>query len=908
MQRRLVDVRPEERRITAIAFVTLFGILAAHTILETARDALFLARLPPSQLPWMYLAMAALAVALSQWSSQRLSGSRALGVLLAFCAAGTFSFWAIDAHGPRAVRGLYVWTGLVSTLAAVQFWLVVGEIYTITQAKRVFAVIGLGSLLGAVAGGGLARIVSSHFGARQLLLLSAAVLATTAFGPAMLLRRPASARAADAPAPEVAEKPEPTLAESLRLIRRHPYLARLAGLVLISTLALTLADYVFKSAVSKAIPAAQLASFFATFYTVLNGFALACQIFLVAWLMRVLGVNKTLWVLPAFLFLGAAGVATGGGIVAALVLKGADGVLRPSLNRMGMELLFVPIPDQTRSFAKPLTDVLGQRGGQAIASIFILVWLAVGHGDTMLAIVSAVLCVVWIAWTVNLRPHYLGIFRDAVRTGTLRDTAHLPELDMGALEVLFSALSSQEDAEVLGALNILEEEGRARLIPALILYHPSRNVAFRALNILMKSGRVDFVPIADRLFDSPDAEIRAAALRARSTVQPEESVLRRASKDPSPIVRATGIVGLVAGGWASDDARRTMDDLLKSSDVDTQVAFARAVESQPAPGFEDVILKLAASDDCRVLRHVAHAMGTIKSPSFLPELLLMLRQRDVRNEARAALLQYGDTALRLLDDALDDGTVPPQVRRHIPRTISRFAPEKAALVLQKHLLEESDGLVRFKILRALGRISAEYPDVSLDQTLLREATQRTIDAVIELLHWRINLVRGAQEEPRRETPGYALIVMFLQDKERHAVERIFRLMGLIFRDEDLRSIHRGLGNADPNIRAGSRELLENLIDPPLRDLVLALVDEVADERRLEELSPDLASAVIDYQALLTLLIEARHETLRSLAGYHAGELGLTIDAKADVAESTEAGLFAAHLLKAARALEAKAKA
>ena len=315
----------------------------------------------------------------------------------------------------------------------------------------------------------------------------------------------------------------------------------------------------------------------------LNGLALAAQLFLVSWLMRVLGVNRALWVLPAFLLLGATGVAIGGGLIAALLLKGADGVLRPSLSRVGMEVLFVPIPDQLRPFAK-LTDVLGQRGGQALASIFILGWLTQGRGDTTLAIVSALLCAVWIAWTMNLNPHYLEIFRDALRNGTLKDTARLPALDMGALEVLFSALNSQNDAEVLGALDLLDEEGRARLVPALILYHPARAVVFRALNILAKSGRVDFVPIADRLFESPDAEIRAAALRARSTVRPEASVLARAAEDPSPLVRATGIVGLVAGGWGSDDARQIMDDLLTSSSVDTQVAFARAIERQPCRG------------------------------------------------------------------------------------------------------------------------------------------------------------------------------------------------------------------------------------------------------------------------------------------------------------------------------------
>jgi hypothetical protein len=56
---------------------------------------------------------------------------------------------------------------------------------------------------------------------------------------------------------------------------------------------------------------------------------------------------------------------------------------------------------------------------------------------------------------VNLNPHYLEIFRDALRNGTLKDTVHLPALDLGALEVLFSALNSQDDAEVLGAVDLL---------------------------------------------------------------------------------------------------------------------------------------------------------------------------------------------------------------------------------------------------------------------------------------------------------------------------------------------------------------------------------------------------------------------------------------------------------------------
>ena len=53
-----MTIRREELR-PALA---LFAILVAHTILETARDALFLARLGPQHLASAYLAMAGCAV------------------------------------------------------------------------------------------------------------------------------------------------------------------------------------------------------------------------------------------------------------------------------------------------------------------------------------------------------------------------------------------------------------------------------------------------------------------------------------------------------------------------------------------------------------------------------------------------------------------------------------------------------------------------------------------------------------------------------------------------------------------------------------------------------------------------------------------------------------------------------
>ena len=144
----MLDLRPEERRVTLAAFLVLFGWLAAHTILETGRDALFLARLPAHELAWIYLAMAALAVLFTRTKASRLAGGRSLTALLGVSAGGSLLFWAAPFSGPWGLRALYVWTGLAATLVSVAFWLLLSEIYTITQARRLYAAIALGSQIG----------------------------------------------------------------------------------------------------------------------------------------------------------------------------------------------------------------------------------------------------------------------------------------------------------------------------------------------------------------------------------------------------------------------------------------------------------------------------------------------------------------------------------------------------------------------------------------------------------------------------------------------------------------------------------------------------------------------------------------------------------------------------------------
>jgi ATP/ADP translocase/HEAT repeat protein len=884
--------------------MTLLGILASYAILETARDALFLARLSPEELPWVYLVMAGVAVVLAEVPGEGLGLPRALRlpVTLAFGAAVTLGFYLLGPAGqPWLLRGFYVWSGAIVTLAGVQFWVLLGEIYTITQAKRLYRAIGTGSLLGAALGAGLARIVSGWLPADSLIAIGAVLMGVTT-GISFILARGVHVDS-DASAPG-----RWRLRDVPGFLQREPYVTRLAGVVLVSSVAVTLGDYVFKSEVARHVAPADLATFFATFYGALSLLALVVQVVLMGWLLRVLDVHRALWALPMLMLAGATGVVMGGGLLAALVMKGTDGALRPSLNRTSTELLFLPIPDRLRSRVKPAIDVIGQRGGQALASLFILSQLALGRGDVVVSIFVAVLCVAWIAAIGEMKPHYVEMFRRALREGLIEARGGLPELDLVSLEALFASLNSRDDKEVLAALDLLHAEGRTRLVPALILYHPTPAVALRALELFEEAGRTDFLPVADRLRQHPDAEVRAAALRARATAEPDDDQLREALGDESPLVRATALALRLAEVPPDEDPAPLLEVILGERDPEARRALARAVERRPVPAFVPVLESLVTDTQDDVQVSAARSIGVLRDERFLPALQEQLRREAVRSEARRSLRAFGPPALAFLEGSLGDTSLPQELRRHIPRAVASFPAEEVIPLLERHLLSEEDGMVRYRILRALGRVASRHPAIPLDEALLVEAASRTIEVLCRLQHWRSVLEAGAAAKPPRRTPGHQMLTALLRDKADNARERLFRLLDLIHREESFRRIYRGLHSADGRVQASSLELLENILQPPLKAPVLALASEASAPPavRREATAPFYRPPNLDYDTLLTTLIEQPGETLRSLAVFHVGELGLR-GLRGRIAElrSRETSLFVGQMFeRTLRALEA----
>jgi ATP/ADP translocase/HEAT repeat protein len=887
VRRSFFDIRQNERRYAVGGFLSLFSIMAAHALLETARDTLFLSYHDARRLPWVYLTVAlmALLVTLPVPRRTRRPDQRSVLVALQLAAAAvTLVFWFLaEAVGTWIYFALYVWSGVAATVIVMRLWLLLGEFFSAHEAKRVYAYIGTGGVLGVTVGFAFAGLLAAATSPRALLLACAGLGAAGALLSWLVFSPPKRRDTEPSPEPprrlrdgsaDRSSVPLDLLAAG-RTALAHPYVRRVTAMVVLSTITVTVVDYLFKSVLSHSVATAQLSTYLASTYFSLNLLSLGVLLFVVSPFLKRFGVAWALPILPAFLILGGAAVILGGGLLAALCLKGAEGTLRHSLHKTAIEILYLPMSNRLRESVRSFIDVIGQRGGQALASVAILFLVPFENNESLLAMMVTVLAVFWIIGTVDTQKHYLDAFRATLSEGEIGTRISFPELDMASLETLLTALNSPNDREVIGAMDILSAKQRGQLVSPLILYHPSAAVIIHALDLFLDQSRTDFVPLVDRLLDHPDAAVRAAAVRARIAVAPDRQWLENAREKGCTAVEATVVAGLAALGWLDrQEAPSRLRKIAAHQRPEPRIALARVAQLFPDPVFHEVVRELARSADAAVRAEAVRAIRQAGADNFLPDLVALLADRSVREPVRQALVSAGDRALEYLDGKLSDLSLPDDVRRHIPRTISRFPPPAAVGVLVRHLDEAAGGMVQHKILRGLGRLLADNPDIKPDLDALSRAERRAMATAYRLLAWRITLQRERESGLTPDTPGGQLLTRLLRDKQEYAVERLFRLLGLHHSGGEFRRIFRALQSRHRQLRSNSRELLENLLPAAYRLPVLALVDELGDEARLQRGRDLLHHRPATTEEVLRQLLQGGSRDLSTLAHYHAAELGL----------------------------------
>jgi ATP:ADP antiporter, AAA family len=186
-------VAPHERRAVALAFLCNFLLLGSYYILRPVRDTVATV-VGVGQLQQLFTA-----TFIGTLVASAIYAALASRIRLTRLLPGTFWFWlgnvalfAVLFRFSPENRWLgaayYVWFSVTNLFMISVFWSLMVDVFSATQATRLFAFIAAGGAVGAIAGPLLTRLLVKNLGLSGLLLLAAAGFALVILLVHLLMR------------------------------------------------------------------------------------------------------------------------------------------------------------------------------------------------------------------------------------------------------------------------------------------------------------------------------------------------------------------------------------------------------------------------------------------------------------------------------------------------------------------------------------------------------------------------------------------------------------------------------------------------------------------------------------------------------------------------------------------------
>jgi len=823
--RSVTDVRRGEYLPAGLMFVYGFLALTSHYIAKSVRNATFVQRVGADDLDVMYLLTAvvvtAAMVVYSRWVD-RVRQTTLLQATFALTIGALLAFWQLlqGGSGVLVSGAFYLFVKLYGLLLVSQFWLVGNVLFTTRQAKRLFGPIGLGLILGGIAGGVIVERAAATVGTEDLLLVAAGVTGLCAAVVRVLGSRLEEGGSASG------RLLEDISADALGLLRRSDHLRTIAWILGLTIVASTLVDWQLNVAVERFVPTEDAKSvFWGEFFVYQNLASVAVQLLATGFVLRKFGVGVAMLALPVGILVASAGVLAAPVLLTTALAKGTEGALRYSLDQSTRELLYLPVPTDVKLRAKPLIDLAVYRGGTGVAGLLLLLLTdGLGFGLRGVAAVCIGVVVAWMAATVRMRSEFRSSIRRlvGVRDVNLEELI-VRRLDAGLLEELRRALREGDEEEVLYALALLEHALPADFGPDLrrLLGHESHAVRAKALSLLYDLGAVEHVEDVEPLLRDPSMDVRAEAIHFVCDYSPVPAADRMEGflSEEDEEVRVAAIACLIRHG-EGEQVRKGMDaarDLAGADAAAVRRDAARALK-EVDPSTEqvtDLLCALVHDPDPAVRHEAMRSAGSSRNVDVVPELLEALGRPADRKAAREALKRYGSVIHDQLLEHLERREVRRAVRIQIPALLFTGARQGDVDRMLDLLGSVRSSTIRYHLVKTLDKLRRDRSDLDFDRYDLRELVRRE---VVE--GYRTELIRHvldretARRGIRRGGGGPTLLERTLEQRRLEAGERALRILGLQYPQGDLYSATTALRSRDPLARQRGFELLENVL--PLR--------------------------------------------------------------------------------------------
>jgi ATP:ADP antiporter, AAA family len=667
------------------------------------------------------------------------------------------------------------------------------------------------------------------------------------------------------------------LYHSMRLVFSSPYLRAIAAVICISSFVTTLTGWQFK-AIAKhfLVNKDSLAIFFGNFNFYAGVLSLLFQLLLTTRCLRRFGIGTMLFVLPLAVFIGSAGLLVWGTLAAVVFLKGDDQVLRYSIDKSTVELLYLPVPASIKMHVKWFIDTVIWRMGDGLAGLAVLVLATFLHLPArQLSWVVLLLVGGWLGAVLVARRQYIVTLEQNIsRHRVDAEQASTLVLDRSTYELLATKISASDPNEVLYALGLFEVERKRAAHPVVrgLLSHPDKSVRQKALAILDASDDRTVLPEVQQLLKDPDLNVRTEAmlyLAHHAHVDPL-TVIEELGDFADFSVRSAMVAYLARPGEAQnlEAARQILDGMVQEHGPESQRTRAEAAKllGELPDCFDPLLSDLIRDPVTTIAREAICSVGKLRKRRMVPDLLDRLANHELSGDSAKALGQFGDAIVGALQDHISDSSVPVAARREIPAILVNVGTPSAARVLQENLLER-DTTLRFRMIRALNKLHRLHPEVELDTQMLE-----TVLAAEILGHYRsyqildkLGPVNDSQDP----------VVRALSESMHQELERIFRLLGLLYPHLDVHSAYLGLQSKKVTVYDNALEFLDNVLKSQVRAMLVPLLDGRITVAQRAAIADRFVRAKVESQEqAVGALVASDDPWLRSCGAYAIGSMGM----------------------------------
>ena len=409
-------LRPGEGRSVLLFFTYALLMMLSYYILKTIREPLLLTGTSAEVKSYAYAVTALLLLFIIPVYGLvfRHTGKRQMTrYITGFFLVNLLIFYLAGKAGLDVGFVYYVWVGIFSVMITAQFWAFAADSYNVKSGQRLFPLIMIGATLGSLAAPALSGALFPVVGPWSLMLAAMVLLAMTL--PFVGWGRAAVPPGSQGGEDRVGAPRDGGLFGGITLVLTDRYLFLLAILIMILNWVNTTGEYILAELVVRhadarlavdagAVKADIIAAFYGNFFFMVNLVTLLVQVFLVARIIRWIGIKGAVLVLPVIVLLGYGLVVFIPIFSIIRIVKIIENSTDYSLMNTTRHALYLPLSAAKKYEGKTTIEAFFWRFGDLLQAGAIYAGLNWFHFKIEhFAVLNMILAVIWfwVAWQIS---------------------------------------------------------------------------------------------------------------------------------------------------------------------------------------------------------------------------------------------------------------------------------------------------------------------------------------------------------------------------------------------------------------------------------------------------------------------------------------------------------------------------